>query len=106
MTIRQEIDEWVDDNFGDATVLMADGFEEAFLGVGICFNKYVSIFDYEKCLRKLRKDGLSIEEAREYMEFNVTGAYVGERTPAFLIKYKKAKKPEKHAAEQYELPFN
>jgi hypothetical protein len=29
---------------------------------------------------------MTSEEAEEYFEFNVQGAYVGENTPAFLIK--------------------
>jgi hypothetical protein len=30
---------------------------------------------------------MPIDEAIEYMEFNVLGAYVGEDTPAFLVPY-------------------
>lgn len=88
MNKREQIDEWVDEVFPEEEILMADGFEEAFLGVAMQFNKPISIFDYDKCLTILQKDGMSYDEAEEYMQFNVVGAYVGENTPAFLFKYK------------------
>jgi len=31
------------------------------------------------------KDGMTYEEAVEYFEYNQMGAWVGERTPCFLI---------------------
>ena len=68
--------------------LMADGFEEALIGFGTRFNNPVTIYDLRKCLDILvRRDGMSQEEAEEYMDFNVLGAYVGEETPIFLGDY-------------------
>jgi len=32
----------------------------------------------------MNRDGMSYEEAIEYFDFNVTGAYVGEHTPMFI----------------------
>lgn len=66
-------------------ILYANGFEKAFLGIGVQFNKRFAIYDYEKCLEILMEDGMTDEEAIEWMEFNVMGAYVGESTPAFLM---------------------
>ena len=85
---RDQIDEWVDEVFPDNEILMADGFEDAFMGVAMQFNKTIAIFDYDKCLKILQKDGMNIIDAEEYMQFNVTGAYVGENTPAFFFKFK------------------
>ena len=68
--------------------LMADGFEEALIGFGTRFNNPVTIYDLRKCLDILvRRDGMSQEEAEEYMDFNVLGAYVGEETPIFIGDY-------------------
>jgi len=45
-----------------------------------------SDYDMEKIVRKLMKrDGMSHEEAQEYFNFNIGGAYMGEGTPMFLI---------------------
>ena len=30
------------------------------------------------------KDGMSFEDAREFIEFNIEGAYVGEHTPVLV----------------------
>ena len=65
----------------------ADGFDEAIVGIVRQFNQPTKVvYDYGKCLKILEKrDGMTLEEAIEYMEFNVVGAYVGEDTPAWLI---------------------
>lgn len=65
--------------------LGADGFEDALIGYGTQFNTDLAIYDYEKCVIALMKrDGMTDEEAREYMEYNVCGAYMGNNTPVFL----------------------
>lgn len=68
----------------DENVLLADGFEDAFLGIGRQFGKPFAVYDREKCLNVLMKDGMDYEEAVDYFCFNVEGAYVGEQTPIFL----------------------
>jgi hypothetical protein len=65
-------------------VLYADGFEEAFLGHIQIFNNVIACYDANKCLDCLIKQGMEPEEALEYFNFNVQGAYVGDQTPAFL----------------------
>jgi len=68
--------------------LMADGFEEALIGFGTRFNTPVTIYNLSKCIDILvERDGMSHDEAQEYMDFNVLGAYVGEETPIFLGDY-------------------
>jgi hypothetical protein len=67
----------------DETVLLADGFEKAFVGIGWQFRTPIAIYDRSLCIKELMKD-MSEEEAEEYFEFNVQGAYVGEQTPVFL----------------------
>ena len=66
-------------------VLLADGFESAFVGIARQFNKCIAVYDYEKCIKILiERDGMTTDEAEEYFEFNVIGSYVGELTPCFL----------------------
>lgn len=66
--------------------LIADGFEEEL--IGICYRSCqppVAAFDYEKCIMRLvERDGMTLEEAVEFFEFNVVGSYVGENTPVFV----------------------
>jgi hypothetical protein len=82
-TLRDKIDDWVNEFYPDTTILIADGFEEAFVGVASQFDKPIAIFDRQKCIKILMRD-MSEDEAYEYFEFNVSGAYVGENTPAFI----------------------
>lgn len=64
--------------------LLADGFEAALIGIVEIFHRSIALYDKEKCLEILMKrDGMSREDASEFFEFNVQGAYVGENTPAF-----------------------
>jgi len=70
----------------DENILLADGFENAFLGIGRQFGEPVAIYDREKCLDILMEDGMNYEEANDYFSFNVEGSYVGEQTPIFLEK--------------------
>ena len=67
----------------DETVLLADGFEDAFIGIGRQFNTPIAVYNREKCIKILMED-MPYYEAEEYFAFNVAGAYVGESTPIFL----------------------
>ena len=66
-------------------ILLADGFEDAFIGVAESFGTAPkACYNYDACIDILMKDDMDYGEALEYLEFNVTQAYVGERTPAFI----------------------
>ena len=77
-------------------ILLADGFEDAFMGVVESFGTVPkACYNYDACidilmadgvesLGKIAQTGMTYDEAVEYLEFNVTQAYVGEHTPAFI----------------------
>ena len=65
--------------------LLADGFEDALIGYGYQFNYPIAVYSRKRCINILMDDGIiEYEEATEYFDFNVAGAYVGESTPVFL----------------------
>ena len=66
--------------------LLADGFEGALVGTGRRFNSpYLAVYNYNKCLRILmERDNMARDDAVEFMEFNVLGAWMGENTPMFI----------------------
>ena len=69
----------------DPDMLLADGFDEACIGVGLrAASPDIAVYSRAKCIKVLEKSGMSPEEAEEFFEFNVVGAYVGERTPLFF----------------------
>ena len=66
-------------------MLLADGYEDAVIGIGLQFSKELVVYDEAKCLEILvKRDGMSPEEAREYFEYNTAGSWVGDETPIFL----------------------
>ena len=68
------------------SVMLADGFEDAFLGLVESKGSVPkACYDRAKCINILEeRDGMPYLEAVEFLDFNVTDAYVGESTPAFL----------------------
>lgn len=81
-----EVREWVATHNEEA--LLADGFEDALIGVGRrCGQPTLAVYDVGKCVEILvDRDGMTHEEAIEFFEFNVVGAWVGEGTPMFLYR--------------------
>lgn len=68
----------------DNDALLADGFEEALIGHTHGSN-VVAVYDYDACVQILmERDSMTIEDAVEWMEYNVVGSYVGDKTPVFI----------------------
>ena len=65
--------------------LYADGFDAALIGhTTTQGGVQVAVYDYgERVDVLMEEEELTWEDAIEHMEFNVTGAYVGPRTPIF-----------------------
>jgi len=71
------------EQYGDKTFLKADGFDEAIIGVCEDFNAPMRlIYSVKKCIEILMKD-MSEEEALEHFSYNISGAYVGEKSPVW-----------------------
>lgn len=66
-------------------MLLADGYEFALLGYVEHRDGPIAVYDRAACLEILvARDGMSLEEAAEFFDFNTAGAYVGPQTPLFL----------------------
>lgn len=68
-------------NHPDLEAVKADGFDEAAIGFEWGTDRLV--YSIPACLDILREE-MDIEDAYEYMEYNVLDAYVGEQTPIFI----------------------
>ena len=80
---RADVDAWA--QMAEVEVLCADGFDDAILGIGQRFTQIFVVYDYAKVIATLMtRDGMSHEDAVEFYEFNIVGAWVGEGTPCFL----------------------
>jgi hypothetical protein len=66
--------------------LLADGLEDAFIGCTVNHHiPHVAVYDIEKCIEVLvARDGMTHEEADEFLSFNTLGAFVGENGPIYI----------------------
>jgi hypothetical protein len=70
--------EKITSKYPDISFLVADGFDDAIIGIDL--NTERLVYSTSKCIEILMKD-MSHEEAIEHFEFNVSGSYMGEKTP-------------------------
>ena len=63
--------------------MLADGFESAIIGLDTSSETFRVIYDREKMIDLLVGEEMSIEDAVEYLEYNVWNAYVGNGTPIY-----------------------
>jgi len=76
----------------DEEMLLADGFEDALIGFIQIADNTVALYDREKCKQILLDKGMTDYKAEEYIAFNVTSFYRGEKTPAFAYFFEEEKK--------------
>jgi hypothetical protein len=78
---------------GGEEMMRVDGFDDCCLGV-VSRIGYQDLFCYDTLAiiqTLMTRDGMSEEEAEEYFDFNIIGAWVGGGTPVFLTMYPEEK---------------
>lgn len=68
------------EQYSEIEILKADGFDNAVIGIALDFTEPRLIYSVSKCLRILEQDMEDID-ALEHFTYNVSGGYVGEKTP-------------------------
>jgi hypothetical protein len=70
--------------------LLCDGFDEAIIGMAERINLGpVVAYDVDKMLNiMVERDGMTYEEAMEYFDYNILGAWMGENTPVYIQTYR------------------
>ena len=84
---KDQIQAYLESAWEGETFLLADGFEEAF--VGVVYGKMrapVACYDRAHCIAILTAQGMTEDEAEEFFSLNVDDAWVGEKTPMFCVK--------------------
>ena len=61
-----------------------EDYDPCIVGVGRRFNDTVLIYSAMAIIDMHVRGGMEVEEAIEFFEFNVIGAWVGDRTPCFI----------------------
>jgi len=83
---RLNIREYLEPMFEGLLYLSEPEFDEAIVGVADRIGMpTVVVYDSSKVIDILcERDGMDREQATEFYEFNILGAYVGERTPMHM----------------------
>jgi len=70
------------EKYQDEMFLKADGFDDAIIGVDETSMRL--IYSVSKCIEILMED-MSQEDALDHFGYNVSGSYVGEKTPIWCF---------------------
>ena len=79
---REHITELIHEEYLDK-VLFADGFDDAIMGYDE--QQHRVIYSQQRMILTLLNDGMELEDAIEYLGFNVWCAYIGEHQPIYMI---------------------
>lgn len=79
--MRKILEQYADET--EQELIFFNGHDNAIMGIGRQFTKTAVIYNKEIIILNLMAD-MSREEAEEFFEFNIAGAYVGETTPIIL----------------------
>lgn len=77
---------WIDEN--DEAAVFATGLDDAVIGLtrDIKTGTYRVVYDSARVVQYLMNDqNMDYDEAIEYLEHNVVGAYVGDGTPVWMF---------------------
>lgn len=72
------------ETYSEEQLLIADGFDEAIIGIDE--NSMRVIYSISKCIEILTQD-MTEEDALDYFYYNVSFAYVGDKTPIWCNDY-------------------
>jgi len=81
MGIREDLQDHISDI--KLVFLAEPEYDEAIIGVMESYDKWAVAYDLAKLLVILCRT-MSLEEAREWYDYNILGAYMGEQTPVFV----------------------
>jgi len=77
-------EDWLLQALEENECLVADGFDSALIGITSGINP-VAVYDINQMLTILvKREKMNVEDALEHLDFNVIGAYVGEKTPIYM----------------------
>jgi hypothetical protein len=92
MTIREWIDEQVE-MYPDEEILVCDGYDDCIIGLVERMGQttsWIVCYDRDMMIQKIAADMTSgtaeekYEDAVEFFNFNILGAWMGEGTPCFM----------------------
>ena len=72
-------------DLAESEAFLLEGFEDALIGyVERVAGSPIALYSRPACIQLLmNRDGMGYEGAAEFFDFNIVGAYAGEKTPVF-----------------------
>lgn len=78
--------------YADEEALYIDGFEDCLIGIADVWRdntrRTVAVYDYTLMVQSLIDDEVTAEDAAEYIEFNISGAFVGPYQPIIVQRFR------------------
>ena len=68
--------------YPDEEFLKADGLDEAVIGVEE--DEMRLVYSVDKCIEIFMTQGMEYDEALEFFDYNVRGAWMGDKTPIWV----------------------
>lgn len=87
VSTADKVKDFICESFPDEAdhILLPTGLESAFIGTAQRDGKTVAVYSSSECIGALMQSlGCGWDEAQEFFDFNVVGAYVGPYTPIFV----------------------
>ena len=80
------IEDYNIDEIAEGAIIL-DGLDDAIIGTSQRINEPVlAVYSWEKIIAILtERDNMDFEDAVEFVEFNILGAWVGENTPIVVM---------------------
>lgn len=57
------------------------GLDDAFIGTAYRGGELVAVYDCSLIIAILVEEGMTVDEALEYIDYNILNAWIGEQTP-------------------------
>lgn len=67
----------------DPEIIIADGFDDCLIGITVVDGEWVALYNAFSIVSKLAQE-MDWDEALDYFEYNILGAYVGPKTPEYV----------------------
>jgi len=81
---RDDIEDFIEGELPGQDVVLADGLDEAFLGVASDEDPPVAVYSIQKSIDALKARGMTRDQAVEHFNFNVLPARQGEDYPLWI----------------------
>ena len=69
----------------EQNLLKYDGCDQAIIGIGYrCGQQPLYIYDYGALVAVFEQQGMTFDEAEEWVDYNIVGGWIGEGTPIVM----------------------